>query len=442
MEIITHQRQELNLRMTSELRQAISLLQYSTYELYQYIKDQEMENPLIYLKEQENDPSYVGKPNSQLSSNSSSSMASDLLTSHDIGMRNKLYEQAVLLFKDSQDQKLIRYLINNLDDNGYLNFNENDPFFYDEYAEIDIDRGIQLLQHVGPLGIGARSLKECLLLQIPKNFPQVELAEFLIQHHLDLVANRKWDQIATHLKTPLDTVKEIYDFILTLDPRPCAHISDFSVEYVNPDIIVEIKEKGLSFYLNDSYLPSIHFNNEYSSFQKNKDEMSKYITTHYNSYQWLLSSIEQRRQTILKIVKVIIEKQENFFKDGFTALNPLTLKEVSIEIGMHESTVSRATMNKIIQTPKGTFDLRVFFTSKLDTVDGNAISQTKVKRLLEDFIAQENKLKPLSDQKIASYFKNEKGITISRRTISKYREELNIPSSSRRKEIGNMMSLK
>ncbi|KOS66262.1 RNA polymerase factor sigma-54 [Lysinibacillus contaminans] len=440
MDLIIDQRQKLNLRMTSELRQAITLLQYSTYELYQYIKDQEMENPLINLKEQENDPLYVGKPNSQLSSNSPSRMTSDLLTSNDRGMRIKLYEQAVLLFKDSQDQKLIRYLIDNLDDNGYLNVNEHEPFLYDEYAENDIDRGIQLLQHVGPLGIGARSLKECLLLQIPNDFPKVELAEYLIQNHLDLLANRKWDQIATHLKMPLDTVKEIHDFILTLNPRPCSQISDFSIEYVNPDIIVERKETGLSFYLNDSYLPSIHFNNEYSSFLKNKDEMSKYITTQYNNYQWLISSIEQRRQTILKIVKVIIEKQENFFKAGFTALNPLTLKEVSKEIGMHESTVSRATMNKIIQTPKGTFDLRVFFPSKLDTVDGNSISQTKVKRLLETFIAQENKLKPLSDQKIASYFKNEKGITISRRTISKYREELKIPSSSRRKEIDNMMS--
>ena len=137
----------------------------------------------------------------------------------------------------------------------------------------------------------------------------------------------------------------------------------------------------------------------------------------------------------MKIVKVIINKQENFFKDGFIALKPLTLKEVAEEIDMHESTVSRATMNKVIQTPKGSFDLRMLFTSKLETVDGNSISQTKVKALLETFIANENKHKPFSDQKIADYFNTEKGITISRRTISKYREELKIPSSSRRKEI-------
>lgn len=439
MELVLKQRQEVNLKMTIELRQAIALLQYSTYELYQYIKEQEMENPLIDLKEQTNNPLYEEKLSGKSNVNGSSKMTIDLLTSNDIGMRNKLHEQAKFLFKDVLDQKLIRYIIHNLDDNGYLKFNENESFPYEEYDEADIYRGIQLLQHVGPIGIGARSLKECLLLQITNDFPKVELAECLIQNHLVLLANRKWDEIATRMKISLATVKEIYDFILTLNPKPCSGISDFLIEYVNPDIIVEMKETGLSFYLNDSYLPNIHFNNEYSSMLNNKDETSKYITTQFNSYQWLLNSIEQQRQTIMKIVKVIIDKQEDFFKDGFTSLNPLTLKEVSEEIGMHESTVSRATMNKVIQTPKGTFDLRLFFPSKLDTVDGNSISQTKVKRLLETFIANENKLKPFSDQKIASYFNNEKGVTISRRTISKYREELKIPSSSKRKEINSMM---
>ena len=148
-----------------------------------------------------------------------------------------------------------------------------------------------------------------------------------------------------------------------------------------------------------------------------------------------MSSIEQRRQTILKIVKAIIKKQEKFFKDGFIALEPLTLKEIAEEIEMHESTVSRATMNKVIQTPNGTFDLKIFFSSKLENADGSSISQSKVKALLKTLIEQENKCKPFSDQKIADYFHHEKKITISRRTITKYREELNIPSSVMRKQI-------
>ena len=194
-----------------------------------------------------------------------------------------------------------------------------------------------------------------------------------------------------------------------------------------PDIIIEFKETGISFYLNDSYLPTIHFSNNYTNALNSKDETSKYIRNKTANYYWLISSIEQRRQTITKIMKVIIKKQEAFFTDGFIALKPLTLKEVADEIDMHESTVSRATTNKVLQTPRGSFDLRMLFTSKLEMTDGNEISQSKMKALLQDLIANENKQKPLSDQKIADYFKTEKGITISRRTISKYREELNIP---------------
>jgi RNA polymerase sigma-54 factor len=422
VELVLHQKQQLNLIMTFELRQAIELLQYSTYELYEYIKEQELENPLVELEEK--DENWSGK-----SKSISSEPLIDFVRSNDSGMRINLFEQAKLLFKDVQDQQLLGYIIHNLDDNGYLSIG------YEDYSENEIDRGIELLQQIGPIGIGARNLKECLLLQISHKYPDEKLAECLIHNHLELLANRRWDDIAAHLNISLAKVKDLYDLIQTLNPKPCSHLADFTVEYLNPDIIVETKETGISFYLNDNYLPTIHLNKDYSSLHNAKDDTSKYIADQYSRYQWLLNSIEQRRQTIIKIVKVIINKQESFFKEGFISLKPLTLKDVAEEIGMHESTVSRATTNKVIQTPKGTFDLRMFFTSKLETVDGDSISQTKVKALLETFIANENKLKPFSDQKIADYFNSEKGITISRRTISKYREELKIPSSSRRKEI-------
>ena len=176
-------------------------------------------------------------------------------------------------------------------------------------------------------------------------------------------------------------------------------------------------------------------NKDYAPYLHSKDNISTYMNDHFKNYQWLLSSIEQRRKTIISIMKVLLDKQKNFFKDGFQALRPLTLKDVADEIGMHESTVSRATTNKVIQTPSGSFNLRLLFTSKLEMADGNSISQTTVKSLLKSFVENEDKYKPHSDQKIADYLKSEQGITISRRTISKYREELNIPSSSRRKEI-------
>ncbi|QFF99634.1 RNA polymerase sigma-54 factor [Psychrobacillus glaciei] len=430
MELILTQRQEQSLVMTFQLKQAIELLQYSTFDLYQYIKEQELENPLIELEEQPPDFLYTERSNGKTILTGSSQQLIDYTQSNNIGMRHILVEQAMLVFRDKDDQQLLKYLIHNLDDSGFLHLTSDELF-----DKATIERGIHLLQQLGPIGLGARCMKECLLLQITYSYPEEKLAKRLIENHLDLLANRKWNELSRIMNIPLTNIKETYDFIQKLNPTPCFGISDFSVEYLVPDIVVEYKDGILIYYLNESYLPEIHFNNQYSDLMNVKDETSKYINNQFASYKWLLNSIEQRRLTILKIVEVLIKKQESFFKEGFSSLKPLTLKEVASEIEMHESTVSRATMNKVIQTPKGSFDLRKLFTSKLETSDGNLISQTEVKLLLENIIKKENKCKPFSDQQIANHFNDEKGITIARRTISKYREELNIPPATRRKEI-------
>lgn len=360
-------------------------------------------------------------------------MPLDAIQGSEKDLRDEMFEHAKFMFPDNETQKLLSYLIYNLDDNGYLQIHDADGYL--KFDEQEIDKGIQLLQQVGPAGIGARNLKECLLLQITHTYPENELAERLVNDHLQLIADRKWNAIASHLNITMTEVKDLYDFIQTLNPRPCSFTANSSTEYSTPDIVVEWKNDAFVFHLNDGYLPAIQVNKDYAHYLNAKDDMSKYINTQYKSYQWLLSSIEQRRNTIIKIMHILLEQQEAFFKNGPSALKPLTLKEVAEAIDMHESTVSRATTNKVLQTPFGSFDLRILFTSKLETTDGNTISQTTVKTLLESFIAQENKFKPYSDQKIAEYFETEKGITISRRTISKYREELRIPPSSKRKEI-------
>lgn len=435
MELGLHQRQELRLLMTLELRQAIELLQYSTHELEQYIRQQELENPIIELKEKEEKPVHEERFNRQSFSFGGSEMPVDVIQSSNRSIRDELLEQAKFMYPDEYTQKLLKYLISNLDDTGYLQITDSNPNDYLAFEEDDIEKGIHLLQQLGPIGIGARDLKEYLLLQITHNYPENKLAACLVEHHLNLIADRKWNEIASKMNINMNEVKALFDFIQTLNPRPCSLISNCSTEYVTPDIIVEWKDDEFTFHLNDGHLPAIHMNKDYSQYLYVKSDASKYMNTQYKNYQWLLSSIEQRRNTIIKIVHVLLEKQEDFFKNGFRSLKPLTLKEVADEIEMHESTVSRATTNKVIQTPFGSFDLRLLFTSKLETADGNTISQTKMKTLLENFIAQENKFKPYSDQKIAEYFNAEQGITISRRTISKYREELRIPPSSKRKDI-------
>ncbi|MCG7346144.1 RNA polymerase factor sigma-54 [Sporosarcina sp. ACRSL] len=435
MELVLQQRQEISLLMTIQLRQAIELLQYTTQELEQYIRQQELENPLIELKEKEDRKGYEERVNYRSSYSGTSEMPTESIQSNDRNRRDELYEHAKFMYKDEFTQKLIRYIIYNLDEKGYLPDLYADAGSPLEFNDEQIEKGIHLLQQLGPIGIGARSLKECLLLQISHLYPENVMAAELVQYHLDLVADRKWNDIASKMKITMAEVKELHDFILSLNPRPCSFSGDHSTEFMTPDIIVEMKDNEFVFHLNDGYLPTIQLNKDYSHYLQAKDDVSKYIQNQYKNYQWLLTSIEQRRNTIIKIVAVLLERQKKFFENGLSSLKPLTLKEVANEIEMHESTVSRATANKVIQTPHGTYELRTLFTSKLETSSGDSISQTKVKVLLKEFIASENKFKPYSDQKIAEYFNTKKGISISRRTISKYREELRIPPSSKRKEI-------
>ncbi|MEW9677497.1 RNA polymerase factor sigma-54 [Lentibacillus sp. L22] len=434
MELVLQQKQSLNLVMTTELRQAIQLLQYSTYELYQFIQDQQMENPLIELEEKVPDNPYPEKSYRSVNNNNDHNPF-DFIPEQEQGMREQLLEQVQWLDVTESERDLLHYLILNLDENGYLPLNTAEIAEDISVSETVIDKGVELLQQLEPIGVGARNLQECLLLQARYYYPDQPVLECLISEYLDDLANKKWQDIAKYLNISLADVKQMSDIIQQFDPKPCARINNSQADYLHPDIVVEQKGDGFSVYLNDGYLPHIRLNPQYAEFLTSKNEAASYMQNKYKSYQWLVNSLEQRRSTILKIVDVIIRRQHDFLLHGFSALKPLTLKDVAEEIDMHESTVSRATMNKVIQTPQGAYDVRRLFASGLTADNGDSASQATVKLLLKDLVGKENKQKPYSDQKIADYFKTKKGITISRRTVAKYREELKIPSSSRRKEI-------
>ncbi|MFZ3578697.1 RNA polymerase factor sigma-54 [Virgibacillus sp. DJP39] len=435
MEIVLQQRQTLDLVMTTELKQAIALLQYSTYELYQFIQEQQLENPLIELEDKKEASDKGEFIDGRKSGTSSSVDPFDFISSDEKCMRSDLVEQTKWLDIKEHEKSVLQYLIYSLDEHGYLPLSDAEIASYLELTVVEVTRSISILQQMDPVGLGARDLRECLLLQIKYYYPDEQVAEHVVRDHLDLLANKKWHVIAKTLGITLEEIKTAYDLIKTLNPKPCSLLSSESTEYLNPDVIVDNIEGKFVVYMNDGYLPEVHFNNQYSNKLNNKDELGKYVQDKFRNYQWLVNSIEQRKQTILKITHAILQKQQGFFLCGFSELKPLTLKEIAKEINMHESTVSRATANKVIQTPNGSFEFRIFFTSKLRTKDGDSTSQTKVKLLLEDFVRQENKFKPASDQKIADYFKTTKGITISRRTVAKYREQLKIPPTSKRKEF-------
>ncbi|RDW15419.1 RNA polymerase sigma-54 factor [Oceanobacillus chungangensis] len=433
MELVLQQKQKLNLMMTVELRQAISLLQYSTIDLYHFIRNQESENPLIELVEKE-EQHFTFERNSKLGSTDySKKNPIDFVANNEEDERKRLTEQVRWLDIAEQERNILLFLVHNLDANGYLPLTVAEISTLLQIDEKAVKNGITLLQQLEPIGVGARNLSECLLLQLNYYYPEEEVVEQIVINYLEDLANKKWQAIAKSLDISLTEVKAAFDLIRTLNPRPCI-LESRETEYLYPDIILEKNDGKLDVYLNDGYLPKINFNSQYTDRLYDKSDLN-YVQDKFRSYQMLVNSIEQRRSTILKITEAVLQKQSAFFNEGFKALKPLTLKEIADEINMHESTISRATSNKTLQTPEGTFDFRIFFTSKLETEDGNSTSQTKVKLLLEEYIKEENKYKPHSDQKIADYFKTKKGITISRRTVAKYREELNIPSSSKRKEI-------
>ncbi len=415
MNVNIMQKQTSETHISTVLQESLELLQYSTHELYSYLKEQEMENPLIELKDRRN----------QVSSASKGFSAIDAISSMNTNFRDCLWEEVKLSKLTLMEKSILKFIIYNLDDKGFLKIEE-------KYINEEIEKGIILLQDFGPFGIGARNIQESLLLQLKAQYPNEIVANTIIQNHFEHFIKKNWRHLSKTLKVSWENLEKSYELIKALNISPRLDHSNEQLEYVTPDIILDISKNGkFKISLNDSILPTIHLNNYYLELLPS----SIYINEKYTLYKRLINNIEKRNATILLVTKIIIDKQKQFFDSGISSLAPLTLKDIATEIGMHESTISRATMNKIIQTPMGTFPLRKFFSTKIMQKDNQIISQSSVKYMLKSYISSENKIKPFSDQQIADYLKTVKGVEISRRAVTKYREELNIPSSFHRKEL-------
>ncbi|MGC4376886.1 RNA polymerase factor sigma-54 [Fictibacillus sp. Mic-4] len=435
MELGLFQQQSLSLVMTTELRQAIAILQYPCYELSQFLQEQANENPLIELVEPSNLMSMGKRKTSEKTIGEGEENTLDYLHHTKETMHDYLLDQTMFLPLTKEESSILKFLILNIDDNGYLQVTTEEVmkrFGIDEKA---VEHVIGLLHQLEPVGIGARDLRECILLQLEALAMEDELVYRIADNYLDLLAERKLKQIAERLHVSVEMVEEAADFIQTLEPRPGHSVSHQDERlFLYPDITV-VEEKGhYQIYLNDQFAPRVHLNEGYTHLLKSEGAAaSKYLKEHYQKYQWLLKSLEQRRTTLLKIAEEIVKAQTAFLQKGPQYLEPMTLKDVADRIGMHESTVSRAVKNKVIQTPRGAFELKSFFTTKIEKANGENTSAKVVKLAIAELINQEDKLKPLSDQAIADKLKNERGMNISRRTVAKYREEMNILSSAKRK---------
>ncbi len=335
------------------------------------------------------------------------------------------------------------WIIGNLDDDGYLRATLEELSPQSGLTLGDMERALDLIQGFDPMGVGARTLQECLLIQVKQLDLQGSLVEKIIQGHLPDLEKRKYPQIARALNvTPQEVMEASQIIIHDLEPKPGRPYLTADTNYVVPDVFVIKVEDRYIVQLNDEGLPRVRINPYYRKLLSHKDSVDKvtkeYIEERLRSAQWLIKGMEQRSKTIYKVAESIVKFQRDFLDHGISHLKPMVLKDVAEDIGMHESTISRVTTNKYMHTPQGIFPLKYFFTTGFSVGGGTAgteVSSLTVKDVIHKMIKEEDPSAPLKDQQIVDSLKM-RGIEIARRTVAKYREELRIPPTSVRRRIG------
>jgi RNA polymerase sigma-54 factor len=306
------------------------------------------------------------------------------------------------------------------------------------YTMQDAEEMLAVIQRLDPSGVGARDLRECLLIQLVELADTSSLTYRLVNEAFpDLIAHR-WNDLAKRFAVEPAAVQSAADQLSRLDPKPGLKYSEQSDGYIIPDLIVEKIGGRYQVFLNDTGMPRLRLSRSYQEIARDKKKMTpenrEFIASKMNSANWMIQAIEQRRQTMLKVMNFIVDRQRDFFEKGIEYLKPLTLREVAEVINMHESTVSRVTNEKYVQTPRGVLPLKFFFSSALSTASGEDASARSIRAKLEKMVSEENTAKPLTDQQIVHLFQ-EQGIQIARRTVAKYRDQLGILPARMRKRV-------
>ena len=456
--------------MTPMLQQAIKLLPLARLELAQLVRQEIIENPVLEeLLEDENehesnedetgpreDPvldteqgttsqeqevdwesyfqdnidrgmsieSYAEKPSIEATYKKEATLADHLMWQLDLTV-------------DSEIDKFIgSCIIGNIQNDGYLCADLQEIIDISQSDEESVLRVLKIIQNFEPTGVASRSLKECLMLQADALSDKNPYVEIIIENYLERLEDRYLLKIASELKVDLDKVLDALEIIKGFCPKPGLLFSSEGVDYVVPDLVVVKTDAGYDVTLNDEGVPHLRINSYYQNLLKTTKEgqTKEYLEDKHRSALWLIKSIDQRRQTIYKVGKSIIKLQKDFLDDGLSYLQPMVLKDVAKDIEMHESTVSRITTNKYIDTPQGVFELKFFFHSGIKSYMGSSMSSIRVKNMIKEIINEEDGNSPLTDDQMvqALMIKNAK---IARRTITKYRKELNIPPASKRKKF-------
>ena len=423
------QQQTQKLAMTQELQQAIQILQFNTEELKDYVETVSLENPLFDVVAPKIQSDLMQMHNSGAAKEESFIQIAD----HPVSLFEHLINQIHLNYRDTFIREIMLVLVEYVDVNGYLRVDEEEIKEELKATDIQYLDALTLLQQLDPPGVGARNLQECLMLQTEQDDYAPELAYLLLEESFDAIAKRKFEQIAKEYQISLAQVQQILDYIRTLNPFPGASFGGQDSNFIIPDLTLVRREGELVVLSNKRGQLRLNFQENYfNRLKQQADEETKvYLKEKLQQYEWLNKTLGQRKDTILEVGKIIVQQQAHFFEEKQGALKPLMLKDVAKQLDVHESTISRAVNGKYIETDFGVFELRSFFVNKVNDEDTSA---DEVKQLITSLVEKEDKRKPLSDQKIVELLA-EKEQKISRRTVAKYRDALNIPSSSKRKRF-------
>ena len=355
-----------------------------------------------------------------------------------ITLMDHLVEQLYLAPLSNEEMQVGEYILGCINDDGYLTCEIDVISENCETTPESVEKVLAIVQRFDPVGIGARNLQECLLIQLMEKEPKDELAIRMLQECFEDFTNKRYEKIAKKLDISLPEVKRIMELVAKLNPKPGERYVSEAENYIVPDVIVEKEEGKFVVHLNDWNVPRLRINESYKQLLKNKDKVTKetrdYIRQRLESARWLINSIYQRRSTILRVMESILRHQKHFFEKGKEHLKPMILKDVADDVSLDISTVSRVTSGKYVQTDFGVYELKYFFSERLETADGEEVSNKLIKDRIKQIIDKENPKKPLNDQTISELLKDD-GFIVARRTVAKYREQMMIPVARLRRTI-------
>ena len=344
-------------------------------------------------------------------------------------------------FSDT-DRAIATSIVDAIDDTGYLTvtLDEIRDSIGDENVALDeVEAVLKRVQRFDPVGVGARNLRDCLLVQLSqftRDTPFLAEAQLIVDHYLDLLANHDFRSLMRVTRLKEEVLKTALALIQSLDPRPGQSVNTREPEYVIPDVLVRKSGNRWTVELNGDSVPRLQINQQYAALGSSarSDSDSQFIRTNLQDAKWLIKSLESRNDTLLKVTRCIVEQQQAFFEQGEEFMRPMVLADIAQAVDMHESTISRVTTQKYLHSPRGIFELKYFFSSHVNTEGGGEASSTAIRALVKKLISAENPAKPLSDSKLTSML-SEQGIIVARRTVAKYRESLSIPPSNQRKQL-------